>query len=102
MDGRAGRGARRRYSFPGSCRLAKWLSGAKLYIGNDSGITHLAAAIGIPTLALFGPTDPGEVGAPGTERYDLAILNRSGISQSMTVLAAANRLLRSPSEVSSI
>jgi hypothetical protein len=38
--------------------LARWLAGARLYIGNDSGITHLAAAVGIPTLALFGPTDP--------------------------------------------
>ena len=26
--------------------------------GNDSGVTHLAAAFGAPTLALFGPTDP--------------------------------------------
>jgi lipopolysaccharide heptosyltransferase III len=40
--------------------LAAWLGGAKLYIGNDSGITHLAAALGIPTLALFGPTDPAK------------------------------------------
>ena len=38
--------------------LACWLAGARLYIGNDSGITHLAAAAGAPTLALFGPTDP--------------------------------------------
>ncbi|MGC6512807.1 MAG: glycosyltransferase family 9 protein [Parvibaculales bacterium] len=29
---------------------------AALYIGNDSGLTHLAAAVGTPTLALFGPT----------------------------------------------
>jgi ADP-heptose:LPS heptosyltransferase len=28
------------------------------FIGNDSGITHLAAAVGAPTLAVFGPTDP--------------------------------------------
>jgi ADP-heptose:LPS heptosyltransferase len=28
------------------------------YVGNDSGITHLAALAGIPTLALFGPTNP--------------------------------------------
>jgi hypothetical protein len=28
------------------------------YIGNDSGITHLAAAVGIKTVAIFGPSDP--------------------------------------------
>jgi heptosyltransferase-3 len=43
--------------------LACWLGRARLYIGNDSGITHLAAATGTPVLALFGPTDP-EVWAP--------------------------------------
>ncbi len=48
-------GARRFESLYG---LAQWLAGARLYIGNDSGITHLAAALGVPTLVLFGPTDP--------------------------------------------
>ncbi len=38
--------------------LACWLATARLYIGNDSGITHLAAAVGAPVIALFGPTDP--------------------------------------------
>ena len=38
--------------------LACWLASARLYLGNDSGITHLAAAAGAPVLALFGPTDP--------------------------------------------
>ncbi|MFN0165942.1 MAG: glycosyltransferase family 9 protein [Bryobacteraceae bacterium] len=38
--------------------LACWLSTATLYIGNDSGIAHLAAAAGTPVLVLFGPTDP--------------------------------------------
>lgn len=38
--------------------LACWLAQASLYIGNDSGITHLAAAVGTPVLAVFGPTDP--------------------------------------------
>jgi heptosyltransferase III len=28
------------------------------YLGNDSGITHLSAMLGVPTLALFGPSDP--------------------------------------------
>jgi ADP-heptose:LPS heptosyltransferase len=38
--------------------LACWLAGARLYIGNDSGITHLAAAVATPVVALFGPSDP--------------------------------------------
>ncbi len=36
--------------------LACWLAGAKVYMGNDSGISHLAAAVGTPTLALFCAT----------------------------------------------
>jgi len=39
-------------------QVAALLSQCDLYLGNDSGITHLAAAIGIGTVALFGPTDP--------------------------------------------
>ncbi len=38
--------------------LGALLARAGLYVGNDSGVTHLAAAFGAPTLALFGPTDP--------------------------------------------
>jgi ADP-heptose:LPS heptosyltransferase len=38
--------------------LACWLAGARIYIGNDSGPTHLAAALGTPVVALFGPSDP--------------------------------------------
>lgn len=33
------------------------LKGADLFIGNDSGITHLASAGGVPVVAIFGPTD---------------------------------------------
>jgi hypothetical protein len=46
--------------------LACWLAGARLYIGNDSGVTHLAAAVGVPVLALFGPTDPAVWGPRGS------------------------------------
>lgn len=39
--------------------LGAVLSQAQGYLGNDSGVTHLAAAAGVPRLvALFGPTDP--------------------------------------------
>ena len=30
---------------------------SRLYIGNDSGLMHLSAAVGTPTLGLFGPTE---------------------------------------------
>jgi ADP-heptose:LPS heptosyltransferase len=38
--------------------LAALLARCSGYVGNDSGVTHLAGLLGIPTLALFGPTDP--------------------------------------------
>jgi heptosyltransferase-2 len=38
--------------------LAGALAAAASYVGNDSGITHLAAAVGTPTVAVFGPSDP--------------------------------------------
>ena len=47
--------------------LACWLASARVYIGNDSGITHLAAAVGTPVVAIFGPADPA-VWAPRGER----------------------------------
>jgi heptosyltransferase-2 len=36
------------------------LSRAAWYCGGDTGTTHFAAALGVPTLTLFGPTDPGQ------------------------------------------
>ena len=38
--------------------LAQMIRGARLYIGPDTSVTHLAAACGTPTLALFGPSNP--------------------------------------------
>jgi ADP-heptose:LPS heptosyltransferase len=32
---------------------------SRVFVGNDSGMTHLAAATGCPTVAIFGPTEPG-------------------------------------------
>jgi heptosyltransferase III len=37
--------------------LARWLRRADVYLGNDSGVSHLAAAVGRRGLALFGPSD---------------------------------------------
>jgi heptosyltransferase-2 len=34
------------------------LASARLFVGNDSGLAHLASAAGTPTVVVFGPTDP--------------------------------------------
>lgn len=47
-------------------RVTRVLSRCRLYMGNDSGLTHLAAAVGEPdVLALFGPTDHRVWAPPG-------------------------------------
>lgn len=38
--------------------LACWLSQARIFVGNDSGISHLAAAVGTPVQVFFRTTDP--------------------------------------------
>jgi len=39
--------------------LACWIARARVYIGNDSGISHLAAGVGTPVVAIFQTTDAG-------------------------------------------
>jgi len=59
--------------------LACWLARAKRYIGNDSGITHLAAAAGAKVVAIFGPTDPS-VWAPRGDRVRVVSGNLEDIT----------------------
>ena len=47
--------------------LPALLSQCHLFIGNDSGAMHVAAAVGLPVVAMFGPTDPHGT-APVTPR----------------------------------
>ena len=47
--------------------LPALLSNCRLFLGNDSGAMHLAAAVGLPVVAVFGPTDPHGT-APVTPR----------------------------------
>jgi hypothetical protein len=45
--------------------LADWLENAVLYIGNDSGVSHLAGFMGIPSIVIYQTTDPGIWGVLG-------------------------------------
>jgi len=52
--------------FDGLDEVARWLAGASVYLGNDSGISHLAAACGVPSVVLFSVTDPAVWSPRGT------------------------------------
>jgi heptosyltransferase-3 len=52
--------------------LARRLAGSRLFAGNDSGISHLAAAAGAPTLAIYVSTDPAIWGIRGRRTHILA------------------------------
>ena len=72
--------------------LGAVLAQAGVYVGNDSGVSHLAAAWGAPTVALFGPTD-GRVWAPDGENVR-AVQSRTGDMAGIAVDDVA-RALRS-------
>jgi heptosyltransferase-2/heptosyltransferase-3 len=59
---------------------------SRLYIGNDTGLTHLAAAAGGPTVMILGPSDPARY-APFTPR-SLALWRPAAISQRGVVRGA--------------
>ncbi len=87
------------------------LKRARLFIGNDSGAMHLAAAAGVPTIGLFGPSDE-RLYAPwgewtrvvrGPRSYDQILASDPNFDQVIchmmdlpvkTVIAAANDLIR--------
>ena len=48
-------------------QIVALLERARLVIGNDTGPVHIAAAMGIPLVAAYGPTDPARTGPFGRE-----------------------------------
>jgi heptosyltransferase-3 len=68
------------------------MSGAALFIGNDSGPAHIAAAFGVPVVVLFGPSDPVTWGPWRTEARVLT--SRVAIAEITVdqVMAAAEEL----------
>ncbi len=67
-------------------RVISLISGAALFVGNDSGPAHIAAAFGIPAIVIFGASDP-VIWAPW--RTDAAVLTGLDRISVEDVLAAA-------------
>jgi hypothetical protein len=75
--------------FPHLDELAEYLAGAQLYIGNDSGVSHLAAAAGTAAIVLFRTTDPMLWAPRGTA----PVIVLEGDPEPDQVLEAATTLL---------
>lgn len=57
--------------------IAGELLGAKLAVTMDTGLGHLAAALSVPTVALYGPTDPALIGTYGENQVHLTTPHHS-------------------------
>jgi len=60
--------------------LGARLSRCALFVGNDSGVSHLAAAVGCPSVVLFGATSPA-VWAPRGERVEIVDSEGRGMEE---------------------
>jgi heptosyltransferase-1 len=49
--------------------VATALAQATAVVSVDTGLGHLSAAIGVPTLSLYSPTDPKIIGTSGEQQY---------------------------------
>ena len=67
--------------------VSQHLRRCRAYVGNDSGITHLAAYLGCPAVALFGPTDPRIWGPIGRRSRIIWKTNLEDISVDEVLLA---------------
>ena len=76
-------------------RLGAALARAGVFLGNDAGVSHLAAAAGAPTLALFGPTDPLLWAPVGPRVATLRAPDGSLVELDAEAVVAAARALRS-------
>ncbi len=73
--------------------LSQALHECRLFVGHDTGVTHLAAAVGTPTVALFGASDPA-VWAPLGEHVRV-VRSPDGLMSSIEVGVVVEAVLRS-------
>ncbi len=77
--------------------LVQELAACRLFLGHDSGVSHLASACGVPCVLLFGPTDPAMWAPPAPHVRviqrggDLAAISVADVRAAMTEIARLPR-----------
>jgi len=77
--------------------LAAILQECAVFIGNDGGVTHLAAAAGIPVVAVFGPSDSRVWGPRGEKVRIMDATEGAWVSPSAVVDTVLTTLARNVS-----
>ncbi|WP_298134237.1 glycosyltransferase family 9 protein, partial [Acidiferrobacter sp.] len=70
--------------------LARVIAGARMTVGVDTGLVHLAAALGRPTVGIFCDSDPAQTGVLAREAINLGGLRSCPTADD--VLSALGRL----------
>ncbi len=80
-------------------QLSGLLASANVFIGPDTSVTHLAAATGVPTVALFGPTDPRLWGPWPASGLDSVWADTGKMQQRGNVVLVQNTLPCTPCQL---
>ena len=100
LSGMAPEGRRRTANFVGALDLRSSLamvSQADAFLGNDTALRHAAVALGVPSIALFGPTNPQKWGAYGPPHRNLVSADGTMAAIEVAdVIEATAALLLSP------
>ncbi|MBN1227783.1 MAG: glycosyltransferase family 9 protein [Deltaproteobacteria bacterium] len=75
--------------------LANLLAGAALYIGNDSGVSHLSGILGTPTIALYKTTDSEIWGALGKKVVHISALDERSAFDKIHKYLRDNTIIKS-------
>ena len=83
--------------------MAAILERAAVFVGNDSGLGHIAAAVGTPTLTVFGPGDPSRY-HPWGPYADWIVADGNDLRQLDPLIVAARlpALLSGPNQADAV
>ncbi len=74
-------------------QLINWLKNTALFIGNDSGVSHLAGLLGIFSIALYKSTDPDIWGIMGRKAFNVYEANKTNIPDRIFAILKSRKFI---------